>query len=131
MRADGHGLKIQDEYFLTYPGVVSNEQLPREVNVYARLDDHARANPRTKKPKQGALQGRRKWPWGKEQHAFDDVPNGFDELGAPTVQPLPWIEKIVSDAGHLVRAGRLRQSLSGTMALAGRANRRRNGRPRV
>jgi hypothetical protein len=94
----GNGFQIQEENFLSYPGVVANRKLPREVNVHARFNDHAAPHTRPKHPENNALQTGGKGQCTQKENALHQVPSCFDNEGTTAIQPFAGAKEIVADA---------------------------------
>jgi hypothetical protein len=77
MGANRNQLEVQNENLLSDPGVITNFQFPREMNIDARLDDHPSADARAKQTQQPAFYGGRDRPGRKKKDAFGQVPKGF------------------------------------------------------
>ncbi len=100
MGANGDRLQVEDENFLPDPGMIPDRQFPGEMDVHARLDDHAGADGGAERTEDGTFEAGRKRQRGQKHSAFQQIPNGLDEFGAAAIEPPGGNEQIISYTGH-------------------------------
>jgi hypothetical protein len=89
-------LKVDDINFFAQPDEVTQDELPREVDINPGLDDNARTKLCSKQSKQKSLEAR--WPrqTRSEEKALNQVPSREDKKRLTSIEPNRRIEFIKS-----------------------------------
>ena len=78
--------KVEEKHLFPDPGMVANLQLPRKMDVHARLDIDLPADPGAEKPQQRAFERSGPRQRRQEKEAFQQIPRRLNQPGAAAAQ---------------------------------------------